>query len=60
MQNFLEQTSVAAHGVVPGPDGEPCVSFADARDIGCVAAAALLSEEPPEPVLELTGPEALR
>src|SRR5207344_3332274 len=28
-------------------------------DIGRVAAAALLAEEPPDPVLEVTGPEAL-
>jgi uncharacterized protein YbjT (DUF2867 family) len=59
MQNFLEQAPAAAQGALPGPDGEPRVSFVDARDIGSVAAAALLSEEPPEPVLEVTGPEAL-
>ncbi len=59
MQNFLEQAPVAAHGALPGPEGGPRVSFVDARDIGRVAAAALLSEEPPEPVLEVTGPEAL-
>jgi uncharacterized protein YbjT (DUF2867 family) len=59
MQNFLEQAPLAAHGVLPGLAGEPRVSFVDARDIGRVAAAALLSEEPPEPVLQVTGPEAL-
>lgn len=59
MQNFLEQTPVVRHGALPGPEGEPRVSFVDVRDIGRVAAAALLSEEPPEPVLEVTGPRAL-
>jgi uncharacterized protein YbjT (DUF2867 family) len=59
MQNFLEQAPVVAHGVLPGPQGGPRVSFVDARDIGRVAAAALLSTEPPDEVLEVTGPEAL-
>jgi uncharacterized protein YbjT (DUF2867 family) len=59
MQNFLEQTPVAAHGALPGPDGSPRVSFVDARDVGRVAAAALLAEQSPERVLEVTGPEAL-
>ncbi|MBV9310742.1 MAG: NAD(P)H-binding protein [Solirubrobacterales bacterium] len=59
MPNFLDQAAVAAHGALPGPDGEPRVSFVDARDIGRVAAAALLSERSSEPVLEVTGPEAL-
>jgi len=35
------------------------VSFVDARDVGRVAAAALLAGPPPEPVLDVTGPEAL-
>ena len=59
MQNFLEQAPVVAHGVLPGPQGNPRVSFVDARDIGRVAAAALLSTEPADEVLEVTGPEAL-
>jgi uncharacterized protein YbjT (DUF2867 family) len=59
MQNFLEQTPAAAHGALPGPDGSPRVSFVDARDVGRVAAAALLAGPPPERVLEVTGPEAL-
>jgi uncharacterized protein YbjT (DUF2867 family) len=59
MQNFLVQTPVAAHGALPGPDGSPRASFIDARDVGRVAAAALLAEQPPEPVLDVTGPEAL-
>jgi uncharacterized protein YbjT (DUF2867 family) len=59
MQNFLEQAPVTAHGALPGPDGSPRVSFVDARDVGRVAAAALLAEQPPEAVLEVTGPEAL-
>ena len=59
MQNLLEQAPAIAHGALPGPEGEPRVSFVDARDIGRVAAAALLSEELPEPILEVTGPQAL-
>ncbi|HMD56184.1 MAG TPA: NAD(P)H-binding protein [Solirubrobacteraceae bacterium] len=59
MQNFLEQSLAVGHGALPGPEGDPRVSFVDARDVGAVAAAALLAEDPPEPVLEVTGPEAL-
>jgi uncharacterized protein YbjT (DUF2867 family) len=59
MQNFLDQAVAVGHGALPGPDGEPRVSFIDARDIGAVAAAALLADAPPPPVLEVTGPEAL-
>jgi uncharacterized protein YbjT (DUF2867 family) len=59
MQNFLEQAALIGHGLLPGPEGEPRVSFVDARDIGRVAAAALLCEEPPNGMLEVTGPEAL-
>jgi len=59
MQNFLEQAPAVAGGALPAPTGELRVSFVDARDIGRVAASTLLSTEPPEPVLELTGPEAL-
>lgn len=59
MQNFLEQAPAVAHGALPGPDGEPRVSFVDARDIGRVAASAVLSDQPLAPVLEVTGPEAL-
>jgi uncharacterized protein YbjT (DUF2867 family) len=59
MQNFLEQAPLIERGLLPGPDGEPRVSFVDARDIGRVAASALLSDEPCHRVLEVTGPEAL-
>lgn len=59
MQNLLEQAPVAAHGVLPGPDGQPRVSFIDARDVGRVAAEALMAEEPPDQILEVTGPAAL-
>ena len=59
MQNFLEQAAAVAGGALPGPTDELRVSFVDARDIARVAASALLCTEPPEPVLELTGPEAL-
>ncbi|HEX3510989.1 MAG TPA: NAD(P)H-binding protein [Solirubrobacteraceae bacterium] len=59
MQTFLEQSVAVAHGALPGLEGEPRVSFVDARDIGRVAAATLTSGETPDPVLEVTGPEAL-
>jgi uncharacterized protein YbjT (DUF2867 family) len=59
MDNFLDQAPAIAHGALPGPDGRPCVSFVAARDIGRVAAAALLAERAPAPILEVTGPEAL-
>jgi uncharacterized protein YbjT (DUF2867 family) len=59
MQNFLDQALAVAHGALPGPEGQPRVSFIDAEDVGRVAAVALLSKEPPEPILEVTGPEAL-
>jgi uncharacterized protein YbjT (DUF2867 family) len=58
MQSFLAQTGALANGVLPGPEGAR-VSFIDARDIGALAAAALTAAEPPAPVLEVTGPEAL-
>ena len=58
MQSFLAQTGAIANGVLPGPEGAR-VSFVDARDIGAVAAVALTAAEPPAPVLEVTGPEAL-
>ena len=59
MQNFLEQAPLVGHGLLIGPDGEPRASFIDAGDIGRVAVTALLCEEPPNSVLEVTGPEAL-
>jgi uncharacterized protein YbjT (DUF2867 family) len=59
MQNLLGQADAVRHGALPGPDGDPRVSFVDVRDIGRVAAAALLAETAPEPVIEVTGPEAL-
>lgn len=58
MQNFLGQADAIARGALPGPDGAR-VSFVDAGDVGRVAAAALLAERAPEPVLEVTGPAAL-
>ena len=59
MQNFLDQAQTIGYGALPGLDGEPRVSFVDASDIGRVAAVALVADPPPEPVLEVTGPEAL-
>jgi uncharacterized protein YbjT (DUF2867 family) len=48
-----------ANGVLPGPEGDPRVSFIDAADIGRVAAAALMADEPPADLLEVAGGEAL-
>jgi uncharacterized protein YbjT (DUF2867 family) len=59
MQSFLAQAPAVAAGVLPGPEADPQVSFADAADIGGVAAAALTAGEPAAEVLEVTGPEAL-
>ena len=59
MQNLLDQAIAVGHGALPGPDGLPRVSFVDARDVGRVAAAVLTADATPEPVLEVTGPEAL-
>jgi uncharacterized protein YbjT (DUF2867 family) len=59
MQTFLDQGALVANGILPGPESDPRVSFVDARDIGRVAAAALLAVRPTEPVLEVTGPAAL-
>jgi uncharacterized protein YbjT (DUF2867 family) len=59
MQAFLDQAVAVGHGALPGLEGEPRVSFIDAHDIGRVAAAALVAEEPPGTVLEVTGPEAM-
>ena len=58
MQSFLAQAPAIANGALPGPEGAR-VSFIDAGDIGAVAAAALTAAEPPAPILEVTGPEAL-
>ena len=59
MQNFIDQAAAVGHGALPGPDGAPRVSFVDGRDVGRVAAAALVARGCPEEVLEVTGPEAL-
>jgi uncharacterized protein YbjT (DUF2867 family) len=59
MQNFAGQTEAIAHGALPGPDGDPRVSFVDARDVGRVAAAALAADATPASIVEVTGPEAL-
>lgn len=59
MQNFLDQSVALAHGALPGPAGDPRVSFVDARDAGRVAAAALLGADTGAGVLEVTGPAAL-
>jgi uncharacterized protein YbjT (DUF2867 family) len=59
MQTFLGQAPAIGHGALPGPDGNPRVSFVHAGDVGRVAAAALLAEGASDPILEVTGPAAL-
>lgn len=59
MQTFLAQAGMVSLGLLPGPEGDPKAAFIDARDVGRVAAAALRTGTPPEPVLELSGPMAL-
>jgi uncharacterized protein YbjT (DUF2867 family) len=58
MQSFFAQAPAIANGVLPGPE-RGRVSFIDAADIGRVAAVALTADQAPEPLLELTGPDAL-
>ncbi|HEX6712610.1 MAG TPA: NAD(P)H-binding protein [Thermoleophilaceae bacterium] len=57
MQSFYAQVPAIANGVLPGPE-RGRVSFIDAGDIGRVAAAALIADQAPAPILELTGPQA--
>jgi uncharacterized protein YbjT (DUF2867 family) len=59
MQSLLGQAAAVASGILPGPEGDLRVSFVDVADIGRVAATALMADEPPADVLEVTGPEAL-
>lgn len=57
MQNLLAMAPAIAHGVLPGPAGDPTVSFVDAADVGRAAAAAALSTSA-RSLIEITGPEA--
>lgn len=59
MQNLLAMAPAVAHGVLPGPEGDPTVSFVDARDVGRAAAAAVVAPDP-RTLLEVTGPQPLR
>ncbi|GAA4685980.1 NmrA family NAD(P)-binding protein [Frondihabitans cladoniiphilus] len=55
---FAFRDSIAAQGAFFAPVGDARVSAVDVRDIGAVAATALLSSTPLG-TLDLTGPEAL-
>lgn len=57
MENFLEQATAIANGALPGPEGDPRISFVAAADVGATAAALLLSDHT-EPLVEVTGAEA--
>lgn len=58
MQNLLAMAPAVAHGVLPGPEGNPSVSFVDAGDVGRAAAAAALASDPRSRI-EVTGAEAV-
>lgn len=58
MQNLLAMAPAVAHGVLPGPEGDPAVSFTDAEDVGRAAAAAALATDPRSRI-EITGAEAI-
>jgi uncharacterized protein YbjT (DUF2867 family) len=58
MQNFLAMAPAVAHGVLPGPEGDPVVSFVDAVDVGRAASAAALATSARSRI-EITGAEAL-
>jgi uncharacterized protein YbjT (DUF2867 family) len=49
----------AEKGAITLPMGEALLSLVDARDVGAVAAVALVRDEPLLGVLEVTGPAAL-
>jgi uncharacterized protein YbjT (DUF2867 family) len=51
---------VATTGVLPAPTAGARVAFVDPRDVGCVAAALLVAERPPEArTVRVTGPAAV-
>jgi uncharacterized protein YbjT (DUF2867 family) len=61
MQNFDEvhREDIREHGELFVPAGDGKTSFVDARDIGAVAAAALVEPGHENVAYDLTGPEAL-
>ncbi|MHB8692546.1 MAG: NmrA family NAD(P)-binding protein [Solirubrobacteraceae bacterium] len=59
MQVLLGYAQQLPTGVVRAPLGEAAVSWVDAANVGQVAAALLLADEAPEPIVEVTGPQAL-
>jgi uncharacterized protein YbjT (DUF2867 family) len=59
MQVLLGYAQQLPSGVVRAPLGDAAVSWVDSVDVGQVAAALLLADDAPEPVVEVTGPEAL-
>lgn len=48
-----------AEGELPLPLGDAAISWVDTRDVGAVAAAALRTDGPLPPRIEVTGPDAL-
>jgi uncharacterized protein YbjT (DUF2867 family) len=59
LNNLLGELDELARGRLVAPSADGRLPFVDARDVGAVAAAALLAPEPPPGPLEVTGPESL-
>jgi len=59
LDNLLHELEELARGRVVAPSGSGRCAFVDARDVGAVAAAALLADRPIPGPLVLSGPEAL-
>ncbi len=59
LNNLLGDVDELARGRLVAPSADGRCPFVDARDVGAVAAAALLATEPPLGPVEVTGPESL-
>jgi uncharacterized protein YbjT (DUF2867 family) len=59
LNNLLGEVDDLAHGRLVAPSGGGRLPFVDARDVGAVAAAALLAAAPLPGPLTVTGPESL-
>jgi uncharacterized protein YbjT (DUF2867 family) len=59
LNNLLGEVDELARGRLVAPSGDGRCPFVDARDVGAVAAAALLAPKPLTGPLEVTGPESL-
>ena len=59
LDNLLTEIDDLATGRLVAPSGVMRCPFVDARDVGAVAAAALLADAAPRGPLEVTGPRAM-